>query len=83
MKVAVRVSELLCANLYLVEYLPIAQTKRVYLAVKTCEVFLCFVAIARVRIYYVDLFFSFVLRHLRVLLVLTPRMNQLGATGQL
>ena len=33
----------------------------VYLCVKTCEVFLCFVAI--VRVYYVDLFVSFVLRH--------------------
>ena len=33
-KVAVRVSELLCTNLYRVEYLPIAQTKRIYLAVK-------------------------------------------------
>ena len=64
MKVAVRVSELLCTNLYRVEYLPIAQTKRIYLAVKTCEVFLCFVAIVRVRVYYVDSFFSFVLRHL-------------------
>ena len=26
----------------------------VYLDVKTCEVFLCFVAIVRVRVYYVD-----------------------------
>ena len=30
----------------------------VYLGVKTCEVFICFVAIVRVRVYYVDLLFS-------------------------
>ena len=35
----------------------------VYLGVRTCEVFLCFVAIVRVRVYYVDLFVFFVLRH--------------------
>ena len=35
----------------------------VYLGVKTCEVFLCFVAIVRVRIYYVDFIVFFVLRH--------------------
>ena len=35
----------------------------VYLGVKTCEVFLCFVAIVRVRVYYVDFFVFFVLRH--------------------
>ena len=35
----------------------------VYLGVKTCEVFLGFVAIVRVRVYYVDLFVFFVLRH--------------------
>ena len=29
-------------------------TIRVYLGVKTCEVFLCFVAIVRVRVYYGD-----------------------------
>ena len=36
---------------------------RVYLGVKTCEVFLCFLAIVRVRVYYVDFFGLFVLRH--------------------
>ena len=36
---------------------------RVYLGVKTCEVFLCFVAIVRVRVYYVEFFVLFVLRH--------------------
>ena len=35
----------------------------VYLGVKTCAVFLCFVAIVRVRLYYVDFFVFFVLRH--------------------
>ena len=35
----------------------------VHLGVKTCEVFLCFVAIVRVRVYYVDIFVFFVLRH--------------------
>ena len=35
----------------------------VYLGVKTCEVFLCFVAIVTVRVYYVDFFVFFVLRH--------------------
>ena len=41
------------------------ETKKggVYLGVKTCEVFLCFVAIVRVRAYYVDFFVFFVLRH--------------------
>ena len=38
------------------------QTWRVYLGGKTCEVFLCFVAIVRVRVYYVDFFVFFVLR---------------------
>ena len=33
---------------------------RVYLGVRTCELFLCFIAIVRVRDYYVDFF---VLRH--------------------
>ena len=32
----------------------------VYLGVRTCELFLCFVFIVRVRVYYVDFF---VLRH--------------------
>ena len=36
---------------------------RVYLGVRTCELFLCFVAIVRVRVYYVDFFVFFVLRH--------------------
>ena len=31
----------------------------VYLGVKTCEVFLCFVAIVRVRVYYGDLLICF------------------------
>ena len=35
----------------------------VYLGVKTYEVFLCFVAIAGVRVYYVDFFVFFILRH--------------------
>ena len=39
----------------------------VYLGVRTCEVFLCFVAIVRVRVYYADFFVSFVLRHWWVL----------------
>ena len=34
--------------------------KRAYLGVKTCEVFLCFVAIVRVRVCYVDFFVFFV-----------------------
>ena len=36
---------------------------RVYFGVKICEGFLCFVAIVRVRVYYVDLFVFYVLRH--------------------
>ena len=35
----------------------------VYLGVRTCELFVCFVAIVRVRVYYVDFFVFFVLRH--------------------
>ena len=35
----------------------------VYLGVKTCEVFLCFIGIVRVRVYYFDFFVFFVLRH--------------------
>ena len=35
----------------------------VYLGVRTCELFLCFVAIVRVRVYYVHFFVFFVLRH--------------------
>ena len=48
---------------------------RVYLGVRTCELFLCFVAIVRVRVYYVDFFVFFVLRHWRVSQVLTPRQS--------
>ena len=33
------------------------------LGVKTCDVFLCFVAIVRVRVYYVDFTVFFALRH--------------------
>jgi len=36
---------------------------RVYVGVKTCEDFLHFLAIVRVRIYYVHFFVFFVLRH--------------------
>ena len=36
---------------------------RVYLGVKTCEILLCFVAIVRVRVYYVDVFVFIVLCH--------------------
>jgi len=36
---------------------------RVYVGVKTCEGFLRFLAIVRVRIYYVHFFVFFVLRH--------------------
>ena len=42
---------------------------RVYLGVKTCEVFLCFIAIFRVRAYYDDFFVFFVSQ------VLTPRVS--------
>ena len=35
----------------------------VYLGVRTCELFLCFVAIITVRVHYVDFFVFFVLRH--------------------
>ena len=35
----------------------------VYVGVKTSEVFFCFVTIVRVRVYYVDFFAFFVLRH--------------------
>ena len=35
----------------------------VYPGVKTCEVFLCFVAVVKVRFNYVDFFVFFVLRH--------------------
>ena len=36
----------------------------VYLGVRNCEVFLCFLAIVRVRVYYVEFFVFFVLPHL-------------------
>ena len=35
----------------------------VYVGVRTCEVFLCFVAIVRARAHYVDFFVFFVLRY--------------------
>ena len=35
----------------------------VYLGVRTCELFLCFAAIVRVRVYHVDFFVFFVLCH--------------------
>ena len=40
-----------------------ALTSWVYLGVKACGFFLCFVAIVRVRVYCVDFFVFFVLRH--------------------
>ena len=49
----------------------------VYLGVRTCELFLCFVAIVRVRVYYVDFFVFFVLRQWWVSQVLTPRQSQI------
>ena len=50
---------------YLYERLEVLRRSNlwVHLGVKTCEVFLCFVAIVRVRVYYVDIFVFFVLRH--------------------
>ena len=48
---------------------------RVYLGLRTCKVFLWFVAIVRVRIYDLDFFVFIVLRHWWVLQVLTPRMS--------
>ena len=47
----------------------------IYLGVKTYKVFLCFVAIVRVRVDYVDFFVFFVLHHWWVSQVLTPRQN--------
>ena len=52
----------------------------VYVGVRTCELFLCFVAIVRVRVYYVDFFVFFVLRHLWVSQVLTPRQSRKSRT---
>ena len=43
--------------------LQITAFKGVYLGVRTCELFLCFVAIVRISVYYVDFFVFFVLRH--------------------
>ena len=44
-----------CNNSKLLSFLlQLLVKNRVYLSVKTCEVFLCFVAIVRVRVYYVD-----------------------------
>ena len=48
--------------------------KQVYLGVKTCEGFICFVAI--VRVCYVDFFVFFVLRRWWVSQVFTPRMSR-------
>ena len=48
----------------------------VYLGVRTCEVFLCLVAVVRVRVYYVDSFVFFVLRHWWVSQVPTPRQSR-------
>ena len=42
---------------------------------KNLWIFLCFVAIVRVRVYYVDFFVFFVLRHWWVSQVLTPRQS--------
>lgn len=52
----------------------------VYLGVRTCELILCFVAIVSVRVYYVDFFVFFVLRHLWVSQVLTSTQSQ-NSTG--
>ena len=52
------------------------QESGIYLGVKTCEVFLCFVAIFRVRVDYVDFLVFFVLRHQWVLQVFTPWMSR-------
>ena len=49
-------------------------TIRFYLGVRTCELFLCF-ACCFPRFYCGDFFVSFVLRHWRVLQVLTPRIS--------
>ena len=51
--------------------------KRVYIGVKTCEVFLCFVAIVRVRVYYADCVVFFVSRHWWVPQGFTPRMSRI------
>ena len=57
----------------------ITPKERVYLGVKTCELFLCVVAIVRVRVYYVHFFVFFVLRHWGVSQVFTLRMSQRNA----
>ena len=46
-----------------------------FLGVRTWELFLCFVAIVRVRVYYVDFFVFFVLRHWWVSQILTRRQS--------
>ena len=49
---------------FLVDIYPVHKMMpRVYLGVKTCEVFLSFVAVVRVRVYDVDVYAFFVLRH--------------------
>ena len=48
----------------------------VNLGVRTCELFLCLVAIVRVRVYHVHFFVFFVLRHWWVSQVLTPRQSR-------
>ena len=52
---------------------------RDYLGVKTCEVFLCSVAIVRGRVYYFHFFVLFVLRHWWVSKVFTPRKSPISA----
>ena len=47
----------------------------VYLGVRTCELFLRFIATVRIRVYYVDFFVFFVLRHWWVSQALTPRQS--------
>ena len=55
--------------------LPLTNKLWVYLGVRTCEGFLCFVAIVGVRVYYVDFYVFFVLRHWWVSQVLTARQS--------
>ena len=54
-------------------HLDVLITFWVYLGVRTCELFLCFVVIVRVRVYYADFFVFFVLRHWWVSQVLIHR----------
>ena len=53
---------LFCVLLFVSSWLKLGSNLGVYLGVRTCELFLCFVAI--VRVYYFDFFVFFVLRHL-------------------